>query len=166
MLWRPNGRGLHSTPFKSSNDQLEYHGVFSFEYSPVCEESSQVGASRPYNINHKESTRVRLGEQHTQDSNTQHNHAHKWRLELKGQHREFTTRMDLKSLTQRIKCMGVKSGCLSMLREFFVFCSMHLGVPFIAPRQLGAIEDHFGRHFLLFCRVGHRTVRCTTRQAL
>jgi len=27
-LWRPNGRGLHSTPFKWSNDQLEYHGVF------------------------------------------------------------------------------------------------------------------------------------------
>jgi hypothetical protein len=24
-LWRPNGRGLHSTPFKWSNDPLEYH---------------------------------------------------------------------------------------------------------------------------------------------
>jgi hypothetical protein len=23
-LWRPNGRGLHSTPFKRSKDQLEY----------------------------------------------------------------------------------------------------------------------------------------------
>jgi hypothetical protein len=50
---------------------------------PVCEESPQVGASRPYNIDHKESTRVRLGEQHTQDLNPQHNHAHKPRLELK-----------------------------------------------------------------------------------
>jgi hypothetical protein len=29
-----------------------------------------------------------------------------------------------------------------------VSCSMRLGVPFIAPRQLGAVEDHFGRHFL------------------
>jgi hypothetical protein len=27
MLWRPNGRGLHSTPFKRSKDPLEYHGV-------------------------------------------------------------------------------------------------------------------------------------------
>jgi hypothetical protein len=27
-LWRPNRRGLHSTPFKRSNDQLEYHSVF------------------------------------------------------------------------------------------------------------------------------------------
>jgi hypothetical protein len=30
---------------------------------PVCEESPQVGASRPYNTDHKESTRVRMGEQ-------------------------------------------------------------------------------------------------------
>jgi hypothetical protein len=29
----PIGRGLHSTPFKWSNDQLEYHNLFSFEYS-------------------------------------------------------------------------------------------------------------------------------------
>jgi hypothetical protein len=27
MLWRFNGRGLHSTPFKRSKDPLEYHGV-------------------------------------------------------------------------------------------------------------------------------------------
>ena len=27
MLWRPNGRGLQSTPLKRSKDQLEYHGV-------------------------------------------------------------------------------------------------------------------------------------------
>jgi hypothetical protein len=26
-LWRLNGRGLHSTPFKWSKDPLEYHGV-------------------------------------------------------------------------------------------------------------------------------------------
>jgi hypothetical protein len=49
---------------------------------PICEESPQVGVSRPYNTNHKESARVRMGEQHTQDSNPQHTHAHKPRLEL------------------------------------------------------------------------------------
>jgi hypothetical protein len=27
-LWRPNGRGLQSTPLKRSKDPLEYHGVF------------------------------------------------------------------------------------------------------------------------------------------
>jgi hypothetical protein len=56
--------------------------------------------------------------------------------------------MELKSLTQRIKCVGAESGCLSMLKECLVSCSMRLGVPFIAPRQLGAVEDHFGWHLL------------------
>jgi hypothetical protein len=29
-----------------------------------------------------------------------------------------------------------------------VLCSMHLGVPFIAPRQLGAVGTPFGRQLL------------------
>jgi hypothetical protein len=53
--------------------------------------------------------------------------------------------MELKSLTQRIKCVGAESGCLSMLRECLVFSSMRLGVSFIAPRQLGAVGDQLGR---------------------
>jgi hypothetical protein len=32
---------------------------------PVCEESPQVGASRPYNKDHNVNTRVRLGATHT-----------------------------------------------------------------------------------------------------
>jgi hypothetical protein len=53
-LWRPNGRGLQSTPLKRSKDTLEYHGVcFSFLY-PVREESPQLGVSRPYKDVHKE----------------------------------------------------------------------------------------------------------------
>jgi hypothetical protein len=35
-----------------------------------------------------------------------------------------------------------------MLRECLVFCSMHLGVPFIAPRQLGVVGHQIGRQFL------------------
>jgi hypothetical protein len=35
-----------------------------------------------------------------------------------------------------------------MLRECLVFSSMRLGVPFIAPRQLGAVECIPGRQFL------------------
>ena len=69
-------------------------------------------------------------------------------LRSKTQHREFTTRTELKSLTQRIKCVRTESGCLSMLRECLVFCSMRQGVPFIASRQLGAVGDQFGRQFL------------------
>jgi hypothetical protein len=112
---------------------------------PVCEESPQVGASRPYNKDHKESTRVRLGEQHTQDLNPQHNHAHKPRLELKTQHMEFATQTELKSLTQRIKCVETESGSLRMFLGSLVIFSMRLGVPFIAPRQLGAVGDQHGR---------------------
>jgi hypothetical protein len=35
-----------------------------------------------------------------------------------------------------------------MLSEFLGSSSMRLGVPFIAPRQLGAVEDQHGRLFL------------------
>jgi hypothetical protein len=114
----------------------------------VCEKFPQVRASRPYNIDHKESTRVRMGEQHTQDPNPQHAHAHRPRLELETQHREFATQTELKSLTQSIKCVEAESGSLRMLREGLVSCSMCLGVPFIAPRQLGAVGDRLGRQFL------------------
>jgi hypothetical protein len=54
-----------------------------------------------------------------------------------------------------------------MLRECLVFSSMRLGVPFIAPRQLGAVECIPGRHFLpsIDWRTGQSgappdTVRC------
>jgi hypothetical protein len=53
--------------------------------------------------------------------------------------------MELKSLTRRIKCVGAESGCLSMLRECLSVSSMRLGVPFIVPRQLGAVGDQHGR---------------------
>jgi hypothetical protein len=83
--------------------------------------------------------------QHTQDSNTQHNHTHKSRLELETQHTEFTTQMQLKSLTQRIECVELESWSLRMLSECLGYSSMRLGVPFIAPRQLGAVGGQFGR---------------------
>ena len=35
-LWRPNGRGLQSTPLKRSKDLLEYHGVLLFYYIPLA----------------------------------------------------------------------------------------------------------------------------------
>jgi hypothetical protein len=35
--------------------------VFFLSLSPVCEESPQLGASRPYNDDHKRSTEVREG---------------------------------------------------------------------------------------------------------
>jgi hypothetical protein len=72
-------------------------------------------------------------------------------------HREFSTRMELKSLTQQSECAGAESGCLRMLSECLGIFSMRLGVPFIAPRQLGAIGDQSRKAKLAFCRVVHRT---------
>jgi hypothetical protein len=51
-------------------------------------------------------------------------------------------------LSQRIKCAELESWCLGMLRECLVSSSMCLGVPFIAPRQLGAVESIPGRQIL------------------
>jgi hypothetical protein len=61
-------------------------------------------------------------------------------------------------LSQRIKCTESKSWCLGMLRECLVFSSMRLGVPFIAPRQLGAVESIPGRQILP--SVAWRTRHC------
>jgi hypothetical protein len=42
----------------------------------------------------------------------------------------------------------MRSWCLRMLKVCLVSSSMRLGVPFIAPRQLGAVESIPGRQFL------------------
>jgi hypothetical protein len=70
-------------------------------------------------------------------------------------------------LSQRIKCVELESWCLGVLRECLVFSSMRLGVSFIAPRQLGAVESIPGRQFLpsVAWRTGQSgappdTVRC------
>jgi hypothetical protein len=88
----------------------------------------------------------KVGERNTHKTqNSQHNHAHKSQLELETQHTEFATQMELKSLTQRIKCVESESGSLRMFLVSLVFSSTRLGVPFIAPRQLGAIGGQLGR---------------------
>jgi hypothetical protein len=129
---------------------------------PVCEESPQVGASRPYKIDHKERTRVRLG----RATHTRLKHAAHQCTQVKTwaqlTHREFLTRIELKSLTQQSECAGAESGCLRMISESLYDSSMRLGVPFIAPRQLGAVGDQSRKDKLAFCRVVHRIVRCTT----
>jgi hypothetical protein len=63
-------------------------------------------------------------------------------------HREFTARTELKSLTRSIKCAETECGDLEMLSDFLIVSSMRLGVPFIAPRQLGAVGSQQGRQFL------------------
>jgi hypothetical protein len=96
-----------------------------------------------------------MGEQHTQDSNHSHNHAHKSQLELKTQRTEFSTQMELKSLSQRIECVKLESWSLRMFLVSLGDSSMHVGVPFIPPRQLGAVGGQQGRPSLP--SVGWRT---------
>jgi hypothetical protein len=56
--------------------------------------------------------------------------------------------MELKSLSPRIECARMESWCLGMIKECLGDSSMRLGVPFIAPRQLGAVGTQQGRQFL------------------
>jgi hypothetical protein len=56
--------------------------------------------------------------------------------------------MELKSLTKSIKCAETECGRLRMFRLCLGNSSMRLGVPFIAPRQLGAVGSQQGRQFL------------------
>jgi hypothetical protein len=68
---------------------------------------------------------------------------------------KFTTRMELKSLRKTIKCAETECGRFRMLKIYLGVSSMRLGVPFIAPRQLGAVGGILGRQFLP--SVGWRT---------
>jgi hypothetical protein len=49
----------------------------------------------------------------------------------------------------------MESWCLELIKESLVYSSMRLGVPFIAPRKLGAVGSNPGRQFLP--SVGWRT---------
>jgi hypothetical protein len=62
-LWRPNGRGLHSTPFKRSNDPLEYHGFLPYSRCSLYEESPQVGVFHPYKIDLSENHKSKGGKE-------------------------------------------------------------------------------------------------------
>jgi hypothetical protein len=70
-------------------------------------------------------------------------------------HNKFTTRTELKSLRISIECAKMECESLRMFRVCLVFSFMRLGVPFIAPRQLGVVESNPGRQFLP--SVGWRT---------
>jgi hypothetical protein len=91
---------------------------------------SKVGKSNP----HK--TQIRSTPTHTSEDSSSNDNI------------GFMTRMELKSLTQQSECAGAESGCLRILSECLGDSSMHLGVSFIVPRQLGAVEDNLGRLIL------------------
>jgi hypothetical protein len=117
---------------------------------PVCEESPQNWSLSPLQQRSQWKHGVRLGWATHTKHKSQHTHTHKRILELKWQHRESLTRIELKSLTQRNECAGTESGCLRILSECLCVSFMRLGVPIIAQRQLGAVGGQFGRPNLPF----------------
>jgi hypothetical protein len=93
--------------------------------------------------------RSKGGESNTHKTQNKSTITHtKPQLELTTQLEEFSTQMGLKSLSQRIECARMESWCLEMIKECLGDSSMRLGVPFIAPRQLGAVGGNLGRQFL------------------
>jgi hypothetical protein len=66
-LWRPNGRGLQSTPLKRFKDPLEYHGVLlSLYYIPLARNLHNLEPLALTIRCSQRSTEVRLGrETHT-----------------------------------------------------------------------------------------------------
>jgi hypothetical protein len=122
---------------------------------PGCEESPQLGASRPYNLMITKKHGCKGGKSNTHKTQSKRQTrtlVTTWAL---SSHTEFSTQEELKLLSQWIKCARMKSWCLEMIKECLVFSSMRLGVPFTGPRQLGAVGSNPGRQFL--SSVGWRT---------
>jgi hypothetical protein len=141
-------QGLHSIPLERSNDQLWVQRLSSSVVFSHLRGISTSWSLSPLRWWSHKRHRSKGGKKTHTRLNPQHTHAHKPRLELETQHREFIAQTELKSLTQSIKCVQAEYGSLRMLSECLVFYSMRLGVPFIAPRQLGVIGDQLGRQFL------------------
>jgi hypothetical protein len=71
-------------------------------------------------------------------------------LQLRSQRKHIVrlgraTHTRLKFAALRIKSVESESGNLRMFHESLVYFFMRLGVPFIAPRQLGAVGGQLGR---------------------
>jgi hypothetical protein len=70
-------------------------------------------------------------------------------------HMEFATRKSASISRTMNDCVKVRTRSLGILRVCLGYSSMRLGVPFIAPRQLGAVGGEQGR--LSLPSVGWRT---------
>jgi hypothetical protein len=90
-------------------------------------------------------TRVREGKKHTQELESQQSHAHKPRDEHIDTAQGVHDSRSAKISTRWSECVFAESMRLRMFNGGLVYCSMRLGVPFIAPRQLGAVGAPFGR---------------------
>jgi hypothetical protein len=134
--------------------------------SPVCEESPQLGASRPYNWWSQRSTEVREGrETHT-------------RLKTRVLSRTQVTTWALSSTHGVLNSRGAQiASTKNQMRESGVWMLRNdqrmLGWllhaprgPFYSPKAARSRWRQIWKANLAFCRVAHRTVRCATGQSL
>jgi hypothetical protein len=139
-----------------SNDRLEYHNIFlSYTLSRLRGISTTWSLS-PLQLMITKKHGSKGGKRNTHKTQSTSTIMYTTpQLELTTQLEEFSTQMVLKSLSRRIECARMESWCLEMIKECLCASSMRLGVPFIAPRQLGAVGGKLGRQFLP--SVGWRT---------
>jgi hypothetical protein len=115
-LWRPNGRGLHSTHFKRSKDQLEYHGLFFLYLFPFARNLYNL-ESLALTIEITKKAQSKVGESNTYKTQNHSTTTHtSENVSTQTQREEFTTQIVLKSQERWSDCVKAKSRSLRMLR--------------------------------------------------
>jgi hypothetical protein len=151
-LWRPNGRGLQSTPFKRSKDPLEYHGVLlSLYYVPFARNPHNLEGSRPYTLMFTKKHGVRKG----WATHTRHKIRATTRTQVATRAHNTTRRVHN---SNRALIAITKNQMRGMLRECLVYSSMRLGGPFYSPKAARSRWEHSRKAILAFCRLAHRTL--------
>jgi hypothetical protein len=136
-------------PFQEIQWSTWIHGFLPYSQCFPCEESPQVGVSHPYKVDHNENHKSKGGkETHAKARIATMSRTQVKIRAHKTQRNKFTTRQVLKSQSQWSGCVLAESRRLRMFNGGLVLWSMRLGVPFLAPRQLGAVGSPFGRQFL------------------
>jgi hypothetical protein len=80
-LWRPNGRGLQSTPLKRSKDPLEYHGIFALlVFIPLARNLHKL-ESLALTLKIHKKAQSKGGKQHTQIHSETRTHTAKIRAQ-------------------------------------------------------------------------------------
>jgi hypothetical protein len=98
----------------------------------------------PYTIWSQSRTRVREGVATHTRAQMQQDHAHKWRKERTLKTNSLNSKHAQISL-EWTKAWSESWSLSYALVIFWGFCSMRLGVPFIAPRSLRAVGSSFGK---------------------
>jgi hypothetical protein len=81
MLWRPNGRGLRSTPLKWSKDQTWVPRFFLISRNPICEKFPHVEVSHALHKMITIQNQSKEESENTHKYTTQQQHAQKQRQE-------------------------------------------------------------------------------------